>query len=88
MASLEFVHIDNSGVYANSISTIHAALIDEYRSIYGSDIDLSTGTADNVFIETMTQLIWNMCQAVVSLYTNMNVNDASGVYLDNLCNLL
>lgn len=76
----------NGVVYANFVQ-LKNALISTYKSIYGSDIDLSTGTADGVWIHHLGLILNNLIQSEKNLYSNLNVDTASGVYLDNLCAL-
>ena len=83
----EFIRITNAGVFAADYSQIRAALIQRYKDIYGADLDLSTGSADGTWIADVALIINNMCQTIKNLYSNLNVNTASGVYLDALCAL-
>ena len=83
----EFVKITNAGIFAADYTQIRAALIRRYKDIYGSDIDLSTGSADGTWIAQQALIINNMCQVIKNLYGNLNVDTASGIYLDALCAL-
>lgn len=83
----EFVKITNAGVKIADFSQVRAAIIRRYQNTYGSDIDLSTGSADGIFVYDMSLLINNVLQGMKTLYANLDVNTASGVYLDALCAL-
>lgn len=83
----DFVKITSAGIFVADYSQIRAALVQRYQSIYGSDIDLSTGSADGVWIADQALIINNMCQVIKNLYSNLDVNSASGIYLDALCRL-
>lgn len=81
------VVISSSGVEVASFVQIQAALINRYKEIYGSDIDLSTGNADGEFVNELALMLNNLVQSIKTLYSNLDVNTASGVYLEALCNL-
>lgn len=83
----EFIKINNSGVIVASFVQIREALIKKYKETYGQDIDLSTGTADGIFINDLALIINNILQSFKNITNNLDVNVASGKYLENLCNL-
>lgn len=83
----EFCKMTAAGLQVASFVQIRAALIARYKSVYGDDIDLSTGTADGVFVNDLALIINNILQTMQTLYSNLDVNTASGVYLDALCAL-
>ena len=82
-----FIKFTSSGVEIASFVQIRDALISKYKDVYGDDIDLSTGTADGVFVNNIALMINNILQTFKTYYSNLDVNTASGVYLDNLCAL-
>lgn len=82
-----FITFDDMGVHTASFIEIQAALIDEFKKIYGSDIDVSTASADGVYINTLALIINNILQCVNALYTQLDVNSARGKNLDALCAL-
>lgn len=81
------VTIDSSGLNVASFVDIKRVLIDKYKEIYGKDIDLSTGNADGEFVNELSLMLNNILQSMSTLYGNLDVNTASGVYLDALCAL-
>lgn len=83
----QFITITSAGVKVATFTQIRAALIARYKLIYGSDIDLSTASADGVFVNDLALIINNILQGMNSLYQNLNVLTANGVYLDALCAL-
>lgn len=83
----EFIKLTNAGLKIATFTQVRAALIDRYKSIYGSDIDLSTGSADGIFVNDLALIINNLLQSVNTMYANLDVETASGVYLDTLCAL-
>lgn len=83
----EFIKITSAGVQIANFPQIRAALIERYKSVYGEDIDLSTASADGVFVNDLALIINNICMSIQTFYGNMDVDNASGVYLDNLCKL-
>lgn len=83
----EFLKITAAGVRFASFTEIRDALIIRYKDAYGQDIDVSTSSADGVFINNTALLINNILQTMKSMYGNLDVNTATGAYLDALCRL-
>lgn len=83
----EFIKFTSSGVHIADYTQVRDALIKRYKEVYGSDIDLSTASADGVFVSNLALIINNILQSVKAMYANLDVNTASGTYLDNLCAL-
>lgn len=82
-----FCKLTTAGLQVAEFVDIRTALINRYKAVYGSDIDLSTASADGVFVNDIAVIMNNILQTMKSLYSNLDVNSASGVYLDNLCRL-
>lgn len=83
----DFVRFDSSGVNVANFTEIRSALIEKYKEAYGSDIDLSTSSADGVFVNNLSLIMNNVLQTMLTLYSNLDVENATGKYLDTLCNL-
>ena len=83
----DFIKITSAGVVVADYVQVREALIRKYKEVYGSDIDLSTSSADGVYVHNLALIINNILQAFKNIYNNLDVNTASGVYLDNLCAL-
>lgn len=83
----EFLRLTNAGLFTADFVQVKAAIIKRYKAAYGSDIDLSTATADGVFINDLSLIINNILKTVSTIYANLDVNQAAGVYLDLLCRL-
>lgn len=83
----EFLKITASGIKFASFADIRNAIIKRYQQAYGSDIDLSTATADGVFINNISLIINNILGVMQTMYSNLDVNTATGIYLDTLCRL-
>lgn len=83
----DFIRITNAGVEVASFVQIRDALVERYKTVYGSDIDLATSNADGVWVNNLSLIINNILQSVNSMYANLDVDTASGVYLDILCKL-
>lgn len=82
-----FIRFTAGGVKIADFDQILAAIIKRYKQTYGNDIDLSNTTADGVFVYDMALIINNILQSFKILYSNLDVETASGVYLDTLCKL-
>lgn len=83
----QFIKITSGGIRIADYDQVQAALIKKYKEVYGSDIDLSNITADGVFVNNLALIINNILQSFKTLYANLDVNTASGVYLESLCRL-
>lgn len=83
----DFIKFTANGLQIANFTQIRAALIVNYKSIFGTDIDLSTGTADGEFVNETALIINNICQAMQILYSNLDVRTANSTYLDALCAL-
>lgn len=83
----DFVSFTAGGLQIANFVDIREQLIKRYKSVYGSDIDLSTGSADGVFVNDLALIINNILLSMNTLYSNLDVRTASGVYLDALCAL-
>lgn len=80
-----FVRLASAGMEVAEFVDIRDVVIKRYKEVYGSDIDLSTASADGVFVNDISLIINNILQVMKSLYSNLNVDTASGRYLDTLC---
>lgn len=87
MGTNDFIQFSNAGLSIASYAEIRKTLIDKYKAIYGDDIDLSTGTADGVFVAEIAEMMLKICETVKLAWNNLNAETASGVYLDALCKL-
>ena len=74
----EFIKITSAGVQIANFPQIRAALIERYKSVYGDDIDLSTASADGVFVNDLALIINNILQTIKTVYSNLDVETASG----------
>ena len=83
----ELIQFTSVGIVIASYTEIRDALTAKFKSIYGDDIDLSTGSADGIYVETLSLLINNILQGFKSFYSNLDPKTASGQYLDILCSL-
>lgn len=82
-----FVRLASAGMEVAEFVDVRDNIIKRYKEVYGSDIDLSTASADGVFVNDIALIINNILQVMKSLYSNLDVDTASGVYLDALCRL-
>jgi len=77
----------DNGLVIASYPDIKKAIIDKFKSIYGDDIDISTNTADGIYLEFYSLMINNLLQSFQTLYSNLNIQNATGYYLDILAAL-
>lgn len=81
------IRYKSGGLEVATFVDVREALINRYKEVYGSDIDVSTASADGIFINDLALIINNILQVCKMTYANLNVETASGIYLDALCKL-
>lgn len=79
------INLTDTGLDIASFVQIREAIMRRYKLVYGSDIDLSTASADGVFVNDLALLVNNILQSFNKLYSSLNVDTATGKYLDNIC---
>lgn len=84
---LGLITFNSNGVVIADYQQVRATLVEQFKNIYGSDIDLSTSSADGIYIETLSLIINNILQTVKSMYANLDTRTATGQFLDMLCAL-
>ena len=82
-----FVSFTAGGLQTATFVEVREALIARYKEVYGNDIDLSTGSADGIFVNDLSLIINNILLTMQTLYSNLDVRTATGTYLDKLCAL-
>lgn len=83
----EFITLTTAGLKVADFTQIRDSLISFYKSTYGQDIDVSTASADGVFINNLALIINNILQSIKTMYVNLDPNSATGTYLESLCRL-
>ena len=83
----ELIQFTKNGVYVADYQEIRSAICNRFKEIYGQDIDLSTTSADGIYVETLSLMINNILQSFKHFYAQLDVRTASGPYLDALCAL-
>lgn len=81
------IHFTKDGVVVADYQEIRQTITDAFKNIYGRDIDLSSASADGVYVQTLCLMISNILQSFKQYYAQLDVRTASGVYLENLCAL-
>lgn len=83
----ELIKFSSSGILIAEYPQIRTSISRRFREIYGDDIDLSTASADGVYVETLCLMINNILKSFQSFYTNLDINTATGKFLEILCSL-
>lgn len=83
----ELINVTANGLEIASFKNIRDTLIEWYKSKFGSDIDLDTGTADGVFVYDLAILLNNAYDAISSFEHQMHIDSATGSNLDSLVRL-
>ena len=83
----DLIKVTSNGIQKLDYADIVNAVFDEYKKIYGKDIDLDPRTADARFVYAVCEIINSGCEVIAQLYNNLNPSTATGVFLDILCSL-
>lgn len=83
----DFITITSNGLEVMDYADIIDTLMDEYRAIYGAEIELDPRSGDGRFIYDYATIINNGVQSIQQMYANWTPSLASGYYLDALCSL-
>lgn len=83
----DLIKFTSEGIVVADYPQIRIALTNKFKQIYGDDIDVSTLSADGIYLETLSLMINNIMQNFKQLYANLDIRTASGTYLDMLCAL-
>ena len=81
------ISLDASGLHIASYSEILNHLIIRYKEAYGDDINVTNESADGIFLHNTALEINNILQHIQYIYSNLDINYATGESLDNLCAL-
>lgn len=80
----QLIKFDSGGIKIATYAEIKNWFSSQWKLIYGNDIDLTPMSADGILLENLTLMISNILQVIQSMYSNLDVNTAQGVYLDRL----
>lgn len=83
----DIIQFTSAGIVVADYSQVREAISSRFKQIYGSDIDLSTASADGIYVETLSLLVNNICQSFKSFYSSLDVRTATGKSLEMLCAL-
>ena len=81
------ISITSAGLKVASFSEILDYLTIKYKEAFGDDIQITNQSADGIFLYNTALCINNILQCINTMYSNWNVNEATGTALDNLCTL-
>ena len=82
-----FITLSKNGLSVASYTQVREAFQELFKSIYGNDIDLSSGSADGTYVDDISLIVNNILQNSKNFYNNLNIDTASGKFLENLCAL-
>lgn len=83
----ELITFNQNGLVTANYVQIREALTDKYKEIYGSDIDISTASADGQYVSSISLVIYNMLESIKKMYNSLDPNVANGKFLDIICAL-
>src|SRR5690554_2816667 len=79
---LDLISYGKNGIVVADYNKIREVLVNRFKAIYGSDIDLSSTSADGQWIEEQALFINNMLQMIKQMYSNLDPREATGEFLD------
>lgn len=82
MSYLDLIKFTSNGIEVKSYNKIREKFVERYKAIYGSDIDVSSTSADGQWIEELSLLHNNILQLIQLMYSNLDPRTATGEFLD------
>lgn len=83
----DLIKVTSNGIQKLDYAEIVQVVLNEYKKIYGADIDLDPRSVDGRFVYAVCEVINSGCEVISQLYSNLNPATATGVFLDILCSL-
>lgn len=80
----QLIQFTAHGIEVADYNQIRTAVSNRFKEIYGSDIDLSTASADGEYVEMYCLMINNILQSFKGMYTALDPRTAQGMFLDIL----
>jgi len=74
----------SNGVVVATYSEVLQAFSQMFREVYGSDIDLSTTSADGIYVRNISLMIFNLLQMINNAFNSLDPQSAAGKFLDVL----
>lgn len=81
----KLIQLVNGTLRVASFVEIRDALIKRFKEIYGSDIDVSSASADGQYINSIALMINNILQTIKIGFNQLNPSEATGEFLDIIC---
>lgn len=81
------IKFSDKGVIVASFPETYTSISNSFKAIYGSDIDLSTNSADGIYVRMYSEIVYNILKSIQQLYGSLDVNTAKGIFLERLCAL-
>lgn len=79
--------LNDNGLTLVSRDEMIESMQENYKSIYGTDINLNSGSPDQTFIQNQVQNLIDIQQYINYLYASLDVSKSRGYLLDSLCRL-
>ena len=80
-------YVTDYGIITVDVSQIKTDVENEYKTVFGDDLDTSAATPQGRLIEAETAARANMLEVLAYICNQINPNEATGQYLDSLCAL-
>src|SRR5262245_39773917 len=78
------VKIDASGIHAPGFDEIYAYVQDQYRSIYGADIDIDADTQDGQLLAIFSDALNDNNQSAIAAFNSFRPGFAVGAGLSSI----
>ena len=83
----DYKYLSDTGVIVPDTSLILTEVQDEFRGVFGQDLDVSPSTPQGVFITAETQARDTVVRNNAALANQINPDQAGGIFLDAICAL-
>lgn len=77
-------YVTDYGIITVDVSEIKAQVENEFKAVFGDDLDTSAATPQGRLIEAETAARANMLEVIAYICNQINPNEATGQYLDSL----
>lgn len=78
------VQVDDNGISVKSYREVRTALAERMQAIFGASLDLSPSSPDGQLLDLFCYAYNDAAQAIQGGYAELDVNSASGTFLDNI----
>ena len=77
--------VDTIGLTVDSLAESITSLTEDFREIYGADINVASNTPDGQLINLIAQIKTDLLTLLTGIYNSFDPDQAVGILLDQRC---